>query len=266
MGLIRDPLELIETFPSISAGLTITFVICNNYLSPFLAPYTSHNNIFFCFYGLRDSNINGKLCFLKLNLLLTLQYLQSAFELRAWSLTHTERMQLREGVTFRRYQKCWKRAGIAQQSNSDFVRMWIWLPLANSLVSGQSICSSPFDCAPGTRLGDPMPPLRELRVPPQASDPTAVFLCDDYIEITGSRLIPPAAASKRVGGLFSPLPKSLSKINKATYAFWLKDLCKHIYATLCGIWLSNKIPWAKLQYSCFQKNKWEDPYISLKCI
>lgn len=205
----------------------------------------------------RSSNINGKLHLLRLNLLLTLQYLQSAFELGAWSLTHRERMPLPEGVTSRRYQKCWRRAGITQQSNSDFVRMWICLPLADSPVSGQSICSLPFDCAPGTRLGDPIPPLRELRVPPHALDPTDVFLCHDYIELTGSRLIPPAAAAKRVGGLLSLLPKSLSKINKATYAFWLKGLCKHIYATVCGIWLSNEIPWAKLQYSCFQKTNEE---------
>lgn len=34
-----------------------------------------------------------------------------------------------------------------------------------------------------------MSPLRQLRVPPQALDPTGVFLCSDYIELTGSRLI-----------------------------------------------------------------------------
>lgn len=67
--------------------------------------------------------------------------------------------------------------------------MRICLPLVNSLVTGQSICSSSFDCARGTRLSDKMSPLRELRVPPQALDPTHVFLCADYIELTGSRLI-----------------------------------------------------------------------------
>lgn len=137
----------------------------------------------------RGSNINGKLHLLQLNLLLTLKYLQSAFQPRAWLVTHVERMLLPEEVAFRRYQKCWRRAGITRQSNSDFVRKRICLPLASSLVSGQSVRSSPFGCAAGTRLGDQMSPLRQLRVPPRALEPTRVFLCGDYIELTGSRLI-----------------------------------------------------------------------------
>lgn len=134
---------------------------------------------------LRCSGINGKLHFLQLNL----DPAVSAFEHRVWSVTLVEGMQLPEWVTFRRYQNCWGRAGITQQSSSDLVRMRICLPLANSLVSGQSVFSLPSDCAPGTRLDDQMSPLWEPRVPPQALDPTHVSLCSEYIELTGSFLI-----------------------------------------------------------------------------
>lgn len=162
------------------------FIIGSNYLLSLLsfpAPQNSHSNIFASL--IERSSINGKIHLLQLNL----DPAVSAFEHRAWSVTHTEGMQFPERVTFRRYQKCWGRPGITQQSSSDFVRMRIRLPLANSLVSGQSIFSLPSDCAPGTRLDDQMSPLWELRVPPQALDPTRVFLCSDYIEITGSCLI-----------------------------------------------------------------------------
>lgn len=132
---------------------------------------------------MRGSGINGKLHLLQLDLDPSV----SAFEHGAWSVALMEGIQLPEWLTSGRYQKRWGRAGITQQSY--FVRMRICLPLADSLVSGQSIFSLPSDCAPGTRLDDQMSPLWELRVPPQALDPTHVFLCCDYIELTGSCLI-----------------------------------------------------------------------------
>jgi len=66
--------------------------------------------------------------------------------------------------------------------------MRICLPLAHSLVLGQSIRCLPFDCAPGTRLGGQMSPLRQLRVPAQALDP-----CGWAHRISFD---PPAAANK----------------------------------------------------------------------
>jgi len=56
LGLIKDPLELMGIFPSISPGLKITFIIWKNDLSFFPAPHTSCNIIYFCFYDLKGLN------------------------------------------------------------------------------------------------------------------------------------------------------------------------------------------------------------------
>lgn len=215
-------------------------IICCLSLHPII------HTVIFLLLWLRGSSINGKLHLPQLSL----DPAVSAFEHRACSVTCMEGTQLPERVTSTRYEKCWGRAGITQQSSSDFVRMRICLPLANSLVSGQGIFTLPSDSAPGTRLDDQM----RAEGPSPGSGPHSCFPVQWLY--WAHRILfdpPPAAATKRVGGLLSLLSKSLSKINKTTNEFWFKYSCKHIYATACRIWLSNRIPWAELQCSCFQK-------------
>lgn len=196
----------------------------------------------------------------------------SAFGHGAWSVTHTEGMQLPEQVTFRRYQKCWGRAGITRQSSSDFVRMRfcqdeILSPTGKQPgLSAEHFLFAIWLCS-WHKAGWPnVSPVR-AEGPSPGSGP---HLCFPVQWLYWAHRIlfdsPPAAATKRVGGLLSLLSKSLSKINKATNAFWFKYSCKHIYATACRIWLSNRIPWAKASIQLPSKNKWEDPYVSLKCI
>lgn len=82
-GLIKDPLELMGIFPSLSARLKITFFICNGNSSSFPALRTSCYNMDFYFYDLMRLKHERQTSSSQQNLLPTLQYLRSAFELRA---------------------------------------------------------------------------------------------------------------------------------------------------------------------------------------
>lgn len=128
------------------------------------------------------------------------------------------------------------------------------LPLANSLVSGQSIFSLPSDCAPGTKLDDQMSPLWELRVPPQALDPTYVFLCSDYIELTGSCLILLLLLlQKGWVGCYPSCQNLCPKSTKPQTRSGSSTRANIFMQLLVGFDFQIEFHEQKLQYSCLQK-------------